>query len=106
MRRKEFIEFYKVGLEVSVQDYAPTMYDRFGEDVNAKESRNEYAFYFAKHCIMDVNGRNRKEWGMMNKLHHAILYRFPMFIGGLFNPRKVKKPVTAESLMAMLDAEK
>ena len=88
MKRNEFGDFYIMGLEFSRRDNPPTMFNAQSEEVDPEGSPNEYAFYFAKQCIEDVNSRNRKDWAKMSWIKWAIFYRLPTMVKRFFEKKK------------------
>jgi hypothetical protein len=88
MNRHEFADFYILGIDVSSRDNPPTMLNAQCEEVDPVSSPNEYAFYFAKQCIEDVNSRNRNDWGKMPLAKWFLFYRLPSMVADLFKTRK------------------
>jgi len=94
MNKELFTHFYSQGIEVAISEKGPVLFDEDNEELPPDPMfANQYAFYFAKQCLLDIEGRNVEHRGKMGRFE-ALLYRIRYntveFVKGPF--RKKAKP--------------
>jgi len=91
MDKELFAHFYSQGIEVALSGKGPVLFDEDAEELPPDPMfANQYAFYFAKQCLLDIEGRKVEHWGKMGRLEalfYRIRYNAVEFIKGMFRKK-------------------